>query len=217
MPGDDPPARTEADKGAPAGKSRPAESPEATFVFRGADTGRKTVSLVVAGTAAPVLCLPIKDDVRVLVGGRPVGIDDLRSGALIAIRLDSTNSVIKKIWSLESPGNATVLKSASDLAHLHLPSEAEVLRALRQSSRDVPASPAVYHDDVTVVTERLGKEVDPPRFFPLVGVAELHHYHWKCTVYSIEIWESGYPDSMRTKRPRVEVVYIDKDYLVPTK
>jgi hypothetical protein len=220
MPGDDPTVWTEADKSAPAGKvgkSRPTESSEATFVFRGADTGRKTVSLVVAGTSAPVLCLPIKDDVRVLVGGRRAGIDGLRSGAKIAIRLDSTNSVIKDIWSLEDPGKATVLKSASELAHLDTPSDAEVLRALRPSPRDVPAVLEVYRDDVTVVTERLVKQVDPPRFFPLVGEAELHHCHWKCTVYSTETLESGYPYPLRVKRPCVDVVYIDKNYLVPTK
>jgi hypothetical protein len=50
-----------------------------------------------------------------------------------------------------------------------------------------------------------------------VGEAELHHDHWKCTVYFNETVEYHYPYPERTKRPRVEVVYIDKDYLVPTK
>jgi RNA polymerase sigma factor (sigma-70 family) len=220
MRGNDPVPRTEDDSQVPAGKipetGSPPESREAAFVFRGADTGRKTVSLVVEGTSGPVLRLPIKDDVRVLVGGRPVGIGSLRLGSRIAIRLDPTNSVIQDIRALERP-RATVLKSASDLARLAPPSEGEVLRALHQGRRDVPTVLNVRRGDISLVMERLAKQVDPSRFFPLVGEAELHHYHWKCTAYYSETVESSDPYPLRIKRPRVEVVYIDRDYLVPTK
>jgi hypothetical protein len=68
-----------------------------------------------------------------------------------------------------------------------------------------------------VTAERLARQVDQPRFFPLVGPAELHHLHWKCTVYYSETVQYSYPYPSRTKRRRTEVVYIDKDYLVPTK
>jgi hypothetical protein len=118
---------------------------------------------------------------------------------------------------MERPGKATPLKSVRDLAHLDPPSEAEVLRALQQRPRNIPTILEVFRDDIQVVTERLARQVDRPRFFPLVGEAELHHCHWKCTVYSNETVESSYPYPLRTKRPRVEVVYIDKDYLVPIK
>jgi RNA polymerase sigma factor (sigma-70 family) len=219
MPGDNP--RTQDDTRAPirevAATHSPSEFQEAEFVFRGAERGRRTVSLVVAGTSAPVLCLPMKDDLRVLVGGRHLGIDGLRAGDLVAIRLDSTNSVIQDIRALQRPDKVTVLKSASDLAHLKPPSTGEVLRAMSQAPRYVPAILKVYRDEISVVTERLVKQVDPPRFFPLVGVAELHHYHWKCTVYYSEIVESGEPFAVCSKRSRVEVVYIDKDYLVPSR
>ena len=109
------------------------------------------------------------------------------------------------------------VQSASDLAHLEPPSTGEVLRAMSQAPRYVPTILKVYRDDISVVTEPLVKQVDPPRFFPLVGVAELHHYHWKCTVYYNETVESGDPFAVCSKRSRVEVVYIDKDYLVPSK
>jgi RNA polymerase sigma factor (sigma-70 family) len=206
---------------APADKVRAADSPpesrEAEFVFRGTEKGRKTVSLVVAGTSAPVLCLPVKEGLQVLVGERRVGIDDLQTGTLVAIRLDPTNSVIQDIRVLGRPEKATVLKSASDLDQLESPPAEEVLRALPQGPRDVPTVLTVSRDDVKVVAERLARQVDPPRFFPLVGVAELHHCHWKCTVYYSETVESKSPFPVRSTRPRVEVVYIDKDYLVPTK
>lgn len=95
------------------------------------------------------------------------------------------------------------------------PSEAEVLAALLQGPREVPAVLKVFRDDMRLVTTRLAGEVDPARLFPLVGVVELHHYHWKCTAYYSETMESGYPLPLRSKRPRVEVVYIDKDYPRP--
>ncbi len=215
--GEDGALRTEEASRAPADTNRADESREAEFVFRGAARGGKTVSLVVAGTSAPVLCLPVKDDLRVLVGGRQVGINGLRAGTRVMIRLDETNGVIQDMRALTRPDKATVLKSASDLTLLQSPQTEEVLRALPQVPSGVPGVLEVFRDDIEVVAERLARQVDQPRFFPLVGAAELHHFHWKCTVYYNETVEYSYPYPSRTKRPRTEVIYIDKDYLVPTK
>jgi RNA polymerase sigma factor (sigma-70 family) len=197
--------------------NRGEEFREAEFVFRGMTRGGKTVSLVVAGTSGPVLCLPVKKNFRVLVGGRQVGVDGLRGGTRVVIRLDATNSVIQEIKALPHPDQATVLKSARDLTRLPSPLEEDVLRALPKVSAKVPGIFEVFRDDIEIVTERLARQVDPSRFFPGVGEAELHHCHWKCTVYYTETVESGYPFPAHTKRPRIEVVYIDKDYLVPTR
>jgi hypothetical protein len=220
MPGDEAVPQAKDEPRAPARKARtadgPAESPEAEFVVCRADSNGNTVSLVVAGTSAPVLRLPVRDGVRVLVRGRQVGLDGLRPGTRVAIRLDATDRVIEDIQARGAPEKATVLKGASDRADLEPPSEAEVLRALPRAN-NIPALLEVYREDVQVVTEQLVRQVDPPRFFPLVGEAELHHCHWKCTVYYKETVESSYPYPFRTKRPRVEVVYFDKDYLVPTR
>jgi RNA polymerase sigma factor (sigma-70 family) len=221
-PGDEVAPRAQDEARAPARTSRatnhPTEPREAEFVFRGAARGGKTVSLVVAGTSAPVLCLPVKNDLRVLVGGKQVGIDDLRPGSRVAIRLDATNRVIQDIRALERRGTVTVLKSARDLAQLDAPpGEDEVLRALPQVPRAVPGVIEVFRDDIKVVAERLVNRVDPPRFFPLVGEAKLHHNAWKCTVFYNETVDYSYPQPARVKRARVEVVYIDKDYLVPAR
>jgi RNA polymerase sigma factor (sigma-70 family) len=202
---------------APAEAIRAEESREAEFVFRGEARGGREVSLVVGGTTAPVLRLPVKDDVRVLVGGRPTGIGDLRAGTRVVIRMDATNGLIQEIRALPRPGRTAVVNSESDLKNMQSPPIEEVLRALPPVPRSVPYIVEVFRDDMTVVAERLTRQVDPPRFFPLVGQAELHHNHWKCTVYYSETAEYAYPYPARTKRPRVEVVYIDKDYLVPTK
>jgi RNA polymerase sigma factor (sigma-70 family) len=215
-PGDDVAPGTAEDTRTPADRNSPTESRAAEFEYRGAEKGGTIVSLIVAGTSAPVLCLPVKKDLLVLVGGQQVGIDGLQPGTLVAIRLDSTNRVIQDIRALERREKPTVLKNACDLAHLESPSTEEVLQALPQGPRDVPPVLKVSRDDMKVVAERLDEKVDPPRFYPLVGVADLHHCHWKCTVYYTETVESSDPHPVRSKRARVEVVYIDKDYLVPT-
>jgi RNA polymerase sigma factor (sigma-70 family) len=193
------------------------DSREAEFVFLAGERGRKTVSLVVAGTSAPVLKLPVNDDVRALAGGRRVGIDGLRSGARVFIRLDPTNSAIQEIRALEAPQKVIILTTAKDLDSLKTPSEGEVLRALGPVVRGIPMIYEEIRDDIQIVAERLVDTIDPPRFFPLVGQAQLHRCHWKCTVYYTETVESQYPYPFRSKRPRVEEVYLDKDFLVPVK
>ncbi|HJT75591.1 MAG TPA: hypothetical protein VJ739_00145 [Gemmataceae bacterium] len=93
------------------------------------------------------------------------------------------------------------------------PSEAEVLRAMPHVKRGVPYGCEEFRDDIQIVSERLVDRIDPPRFYPLIGPAQLHHCHWKSTMYYTETVESGYPFPFRCRRPRVEVVYIDKDHL----
>ncbi len=190
---------------------------EAEFVFRGASKGGKSVSLIVAGTTGPILCLPVQEDIQVVVGGRQVQLDDLEVGTKVAIRLDGKNRVIQDIRTLQRPEKATILKNAKELNDLQSPPLDEVLRGLPRVPRGIPGVLEVFRDDIQVVSERLVRQVDPPRVFPLVGEAELHHNHWKCTVYYTDTVESGYPFPVRSRRPRAEVIYIDKDFLVPTK
>ena len=64
-----------------------------------------------------------------------------------------------------------------------------------------------------IVKNRLVDKIDPPRFFPLVGPAQLHHCHWECVIYYTETIQSDYPFPQYTKKPRVQVMYIDKDHL----
>src|ERR1700722_9369621 len=93
------------------------------------------------------------------------------------------------------------------------PDDARVLRAIPQVRRVVPYFYEEFRDDITIVKERIKDAIDPPRFFPLVGPAQLHHCHWKCTVFYTETFESGYPFPFRCKKPTVQVVYIDLDHL----
>ena len=93
------------------------------------------------------------------------------------------------------------------------PDEAAILRAMPRIARGVPYIYEEFRDNIETSAERIVDKIDPPRFFPLVGTAQLHHCHWKCTIFYDETAESGYPFPYRVKRPRVQVVYIDKDHL----
>jgi hypothetical protein len=93
------------------------------------------------------------------------------------------------------------------------PDDTMVLRAMSPVKRGVPYIFQEFRDDIEVVSERLVDRIDPPRFVPLVGPVQLHHCHWKCSVYYVQTQESTYPFPYRCRQPRVEVVYIDKDHL----
>ncbi len=93
------------------------------------------------------------------------------------------------------------------------PSEAEILKCLPAPCRGIPYFYEEKREDVQVVTELLVDKIDPARFYPLVGPAQLHHCHWKCYIFYTEVDEVNYPIPFRVKRPRKQVVYIDKDRL----
>jgi hypothetical protein len=93
------------------------------------------------------------------------------------------------------------------------PSDKEVLRALPKAIRGAPYIYEEFRDDIVIVKNRIVDKIDPPRFYPLVGMAQLHHCHWECAAYYTETVQSSYPWPVYIKKPRVKVVYIDKDHL----
>src|SRR5437588_9105167 len=93
------------------------------------------------------------------------------------------------------------------------PDRAEILRTMPRVTRGIPYIFEEFRDDIEFTVEKIVDRIDPPRFFPLIGPAQLHHCHWKCTVYFTETIDSMYPFPFRAKRRRAEVVYIDKDHL----
>ncbi|QEL19803.1 hypothetical protein [Limnoglobus roseus] len=93
------------------------------------------------------------------------------------------------------------------------PSDPEILRAMPRVARGVPFVYEEFRQDVQLVKNRLVDTIDPPRFFPLVGMAQLHHCHWECVVYYKETVQSAYPFPTYVVKPRTQVIYIDKDHL----
>jgi hypothetical protein len=79
--------------------------------------------------------------------------------------------------------------------------------------RGMPYGYETFRDDIVIVKNRLVDKIDPPRQFPLVGPAQLHHCHWECIIYYTETCQSDYPFPMKVRKQRVQVIYIDKDHL----
>jgi hypothetical protein len=93
------------------------------------------------------------------------------------------------------------------------PDRQTIMRALPRVPRGVPYIYEVFRDDMDFTVERLVDRIDPPRFYPLVGPAQLHHCHYKCTAYFTETRESSWPFPFRCTGRRSETVYIDRDHL----
>jgi len=100
---------------------------------------------------------------------------------------------------------------------LDTPPDDEVMRALEKARHvegGIPLMHEVQRNNVRIVKEQLADSVDPPRVFPLVGPAQLHHARWKCTVYFTEVTRVGWPVPYTTKNEDTrEVIYIDHDHL----
>jgi hypothetical protein len=100
---------------------------------------------------------------------------------------------------------------------LDTPTEDEVMRAL-EAARPVQGGLPLMHEiqrkNVRVVVEPLADYIDPPRVYPLVGPAQLHHAQYKCLVYYTEVNRVGWPIPYTTTDEECqEVVYIDHDHL----
>jgi len=97
------------------------------------------------------------------------------------------------------------------------PSEDEVMRAL-ESARSVEGGLPFLHEinrnNVRIVVEPIADYVDPPRVYPMIGPAQLHHAHYKCTIYFTEVTRVGWPIPHTTvDEDAQEVVYIDHNHL----
>lgn len=97
------------------------------------------------------------------------------------------------------------------------PSDDQVVRLLekiRPLSGAVPGLETSQRVIKGIVKEKMVDFVDPPRFYPLVGPAQLHHVHFKCTVYFSEIANVGWPVPHTVPaQDCVEVLTIDMDHL----
>ena len=80
---------------------------------------------------------------------------------------------------------------------LDTPSDDEVMVALEKShpvEGGIPMLHEVQRNNVRIVKEKISDYVDPPRVYPLIGPAQLHHAHYRCTVRSASLTEVVYVD-----------------------
>jgi len=97
------------------------------------------------------------------------------------------------------------------------PSDDEVMRAL-ESARGVQRGISMLwersRNNVRITKDLIDDHVDPPRVYPLVGPAQLHHAKYKCTIYFVETTRVGWPfPHTLVNDDAQEVVYIDHDHL----
>ncbi len=95
------------------------------------------------------------------------------------------------------------------------PSDDEVIRALesvRPSQGGIPFLHEVSRDNVRIIVEPIADYVDPPRVYPLIGPAQLHHAHYKCLIYFTETTRVGWPIPYTTVAEVHEVLYIDHNH-----
>jgi hypothetical protein len=125
-----------------------------------------------------------------------------------------------KFWNHERYERMPVLGPLtpnSPTTALDEPSDDEVMRALEKARPVQGGLPGVYEtqrNNVRIVKEPIADYIDPPRVYPLVGPAQLHHAHYKCIVYYSEVTHVGWPiPYTNTDEEAQEVVYIDHDHL----
>ena len=96
------------------------------------------------------------------------------------------------------------------------PSDDEVMRALEKARPVQGGVPLLYEkqrNNVRIIKEKIADYIDPVRFYPLIGPAQLHHAHYKCTVYFSERQIVGYPVPHTLEdQEAVEVIYIDHNH-----
>lgn len=93
------------------------------------------------------------------------------------------------------------------------PSEEEVWMKVPKFRHGAPPFYEVQRNNVRFLIEKIGDKLDPVKIYPLAGPCQLVHCHYKATIYFDELYWSDYPIPFNSVDHRVEVVYIDKDYL----
>jgi hypothetical protein len=124
-----------------------------------------------------------------------------------------------KFWEHERYGRAPILGpvTSGDVIALDPPSDDEVMRALEKAQPIEGGIPLLYErnrNNVRIVKEKIADYIDPPRHYPLVGPAQQHHAHYKCTIYYEDVRRVGWPvpHTLRDEDSR-EVLYIDHNHL----
>jgi hypothetical protein len=123
-------------------------------------------------------------------------------------------------WQKERYDRVPILgpvTSGAEVVALDPPSDDEVMRALEKARPVEGGIPLLYErnrNNVRIVKCKIADYVDPPRVYPLIGPAQQHHAHYKCTVYYEDVRRVGWPvpHTLRDEDTR-EVIYVDHNHL----
>ena len=139
------------------------------------------------------------NDLRVLLGHR-----DARPEPRHPWASDSGEPVLPeekedKTWEKERYDRVPILgpiTSGGPPVALDPPSDDEVMRALEKAHPIQGGLPMLCErnrNNVRIVKDKIADYVDPPRVYPLVGPAQQHHAHYKCTIYYTDVRRIGWP------------------------
>ena len=123
-----------------------------------------------------------------------------------------------KFWMRERYQRVPILgpTTSGPVAALDPPSPDEVMRALERARTvegGVPLLHEIQRNNVRMVVEQLADYMDPPRVYPLIGPAQLHHAHYKCIIYFTEVTRVGWPIPYTTvDEDAQEVIYVDHNH-----
>jgi len=123
-------------------------------------------------------------------------------------------------WNRERYDRVPILgpiTSGGQIAALDTPSDDEVMRALEKARPVQGGVPFLWEhsrNDVRIVKEKIADYIDPPRVYPMIGPAQQHHAHYKCTIYYEDVRRIGWPvpHTLRDEDSR-EVIYVDHNHL----
>jgi hypothetical protein len=125
-----------------------------------------------------------------------------------------------EFWNHERYERVPILgpiTSGEEVIALDPPSDDEVMRALERAQPVQGGIPLLWErnrNNVRIVKCKIADYIDPPRVYPLIGPAQQHHAHYKCTVYYEDVRRIGWPvpHTLRDEDAR-EVLYIDHNHL----
>jgi hypothetical protein len=124
-----------------------------------------------------------------------------------------------EFWHEERYGRVPILgplTAGGPAVALDPPSDDEVMRALERArpvQGGLPFNHSVQRNNVRIVKEKIADYIDPPRVVPLIGPVQLHHAHYKCTIYFEEVKHIGWPvpHTLRDE-DAAEVIYVDHNH-----
>jgi hypothetical protein len=124
-----------------------------------------------------------------------------------------------RFWNHERYERAPILGPiipGGPMVALDPPSDDEVIRAWEKANPIQGGYPFLHErirNNVRIVKDKIADYVDPPRVVPLIGPVQLHHAHYKCTIYYTEVTRVGWPVPYTTvDEDSQEVLYIDHNH-----
>jgi hypothetical protein len=124
-----------------------------------------------------------------------------------------------QFWNHERYERAPILGPivpGGPVVALDPPSDDEVIRAWEKANPQQGGFPFLHEiqrNNVRIVKEKIADYIDPPRVVPLIGPVQLHHAHYKCTIYYTEVTRVGWPvPHTLVDEDSQEVIYIDHNH-----